>query len=255
MDRDVAVLEKPTVPFPFPSIPSALTNDATTIAFNIRKVLDQIIFRALTSRTVDEFRKTRNRDFREFCTFSKALSEFITKSTNPCAGGRLSLDGMHANECEFQTSAPGLIGLNAANEALFHFITLRKVFELVYAIIARDCDTEIDRVAAKHCMYASLWVTYHYECLLVLCKKRLSISDEILRELFSSLAIADVAYIAAKQGFQPRYPERQLHKFQTAKPSGNRPHGDVETISEDALRVYEEWAPSRDRANKETIPQ
>jgi hypothetical protein len=253
MESDVSALEEPMVPFPFSSIPARLSGDGIAVA--LRDLLDRLLMKALTSQTVEEFRGARRHDFREFCTYARALSQFVTSSTNPRAGGRLSLEGMRANELEFRESAPAVIGMKAASEASFHFVTLRKVFEMVYAMIARECDTELDRVAAKKCGHASLWVTYHYECLLLSSRKGLPIAEEPLRELLSSLAIVDVAYIAATQGFQPRFPERQLHGFPAGPPSANLPSGEVETIAEDALRVYQAWGPSRDRANKETIPQ
>lgn len=255
MRRDVAALEKPTVPFPFPSVPKALGRDASQIAFTIRKVLDDLVLRALKTKTVDAFRETRNRDFREFCLFVKALSEFVKTNTDPTTGGRLALEGMRSDECEFRTEAVKVIGSNATNEALFHLVTFRKTFELVFAIVTKEIDSEVDRAAARQCTHATLWVGYHYECMLALARKHIAVSNEVLQELLSSLAVADVAYTAARQGYQLRYPEKQLHKFQAGKPSEHKSHGDAEKIASDSLEEYEAWGPARDRANKQTIPQ
>lgn len=255
MRRDLAALEKPTVPYPFPSVPKGLNHDASKVAFSIRKVLDDIIVRALKSRTLEDFRLTRNHSFREFCIFVRALSELVRTNTDPCTGGKLALEEMRSDECEFRASAPRVIGSNATNEALFHLVTLRKTFELVHAIVARELDSELDRAAARQCMNATLWVGFHYECALALARKQISVSKEVLQELLASLAVVDLAYVAARQGYQLRYPEKQLHKFQATQPSANMAFGDVEKIFADSLQEHEAWAPSRDSANKQTIPQ
>src|SRR5258708_18277504 len=93
---------------------------------------------------------------------------------------------------------------------------------------------------------------YHYECMLALARNRVEVSAGVLTELLSSLAIADVAYTAAKTGHLLRYPERQLHKLPMGQPSEYEAKGSIEVIASDSLHEFAEWAPFRDKANKET---
>jgi hypothetical protein len=258
---DLEALEKSSTPFPFSSVPRNLKIEPAELIPALRRAIDDLIKRQLKSKDVAEFRRIREHDIAEYAAFVKALSSFVLTKVDRTTHTKIVNSTLTANEHRFKLSGLDVIGIDATNEALFYFVTMRKTYDFVRGILGKlklaepHCIAE-DRSLSKRCSESSLWVTYHYEFLLATVARKNRLPNDVLREALEGLKFSDIAYTCAKQGYLLRYPEKALHKFYAAeRPSDHAEHGSTEEIAADALRTFDDWAPYRERANKPPLSQ
>jgi hypothetical protein len=258
---DLEALDKSTTPFPFSSIPRRLKLKPAELVPALRKAVDDLILRSLKSKDAAEFRRIREHDIGEYASFVRALSTFVLTNVDDATHTKIINETLTANEHRLKLSGLDVIGIDATNEALFYFVTMRKTYELVRDIRSKLQLTESqsvaeDRSLSKRSSEASLWVTYHYEFLLAAVAKKNQLPSDVLREALEGLKFADIAYTCAKQAYLLRYPEKALHKYYAAEhPCDHAEHGSTEEIAADSLKTFDEWAPYRERANKPPLPQ
>jgi hypothetical protein len=259
--HDFEAIERPTTPFPFNRIPSNLKIKPAELVPALRKAIDNIILHASKCKDAAEFRSVRQHDMDEYSTLIQALSKFVFANVDRATHAKLVEETLSSNEQRFKVSALDVIGIDAANEALFYFVTMRKTFDLVRSIMNKsELDEKEkfaeDRSLSKRCSDSALWFSYHYEIILAAVSKRHRLPNDILRQTLDGLKFADIAYTAAKQGYLLRYPEKARHKYYANEhPCDHVGRGNIEQIAEDSIKNFDDWAPYRERANKPPLPQ
>jgi hypothetical protein len=255
---DFDVLELRTSPFPSSSIPKNLKLKPTELVPSLRKAIEDLLFRAIQSKNVDEYRVARDRDIAEYVVLGKAISNFIQSNVGVVVYSELIDKALISNEAFLKSRGFDVLGAVATNEALFHFVTIRKTYELIKGIIAKlklpehasEKMTE-DRSLSKRCWSAALWVNYHYEVVLMAVAKKSPMPGDVLIEVLRGLKFSDIAYSCAKQAYLLRYPDKVPHKYyKNEHPCDHTGRGSVEEIASDAIEMYDDWAPYRERVNK-----
>jgi hypothetical protein len=215
--RELEALEESRAPFPFTSIPSNLKLQPAELVPALRSAINDLISRPLKSVDGNDFSKIRERDIGEYSTFVKALSIFVLTNVDFDTRTKIVDKTVTDNEQRFKLSGLDVIGIDATNEALFHFVTMRKTNDFVRAIVSKLAlsgqeKVREDRSLSKRCSEASIWAFYHYEFLLAAVAKRKQLPSGVLREALEGLKFFDIAYTCAKQAYLLRFPEKALNK-------------------------------------------
>jgi hypothetical protein len=174
----------------------------------IKRVLDNLLLRAIESRTAAEFEATRDAVFPDYYKTVAALSNLARVIVPAQVLDRLAVESFSELEADLREQGLARFGAVARDQAVFTVWTLRKTNRLISMIAAAGPVPEDQRTADKKFAVEfslnSRYSQFHLDCLIASMHFDKAINPEVLTEICEGLRTAVNAYGLIRQGVDLR---------------------------------------------------
>jgi len=187
-----------------------LSAPASDVFKGIREAVDQLILRAVETRSEKEFRGAFMDAFPKYVGFTLALSSFSTASVPDETINRMARESICEMEADFRDKAVGAFGSEIRDQLMFTAWTLRKITDLLIQIGATQPDVsrrEEDKDCLSHFLGTALQAKFSLDCFNMAMHLDRPIYPEVIESLKDGLRAMVNAYAWARKGLALRVPE------------------------------------------------
>jgi hypothetical protein len=187
----------------------SLTPSTAEVLHGCSSAIDQILLRAVQTRTKAEFQNVFDAAFPKYVSLSMAISHFATAVIQKSVREQLIRESIGEMEMDFKDKGLAAFGAEVRDQAIFTVWTLRKVNDLTTQIIAtplpKDQENEDEEYCTKFNLHA-LRAQFNLDCLDASLKSKQAIYPEVLEEVVDGLRSMVNAYTWARRGLEIRLP-------------------------------------------------
>jgi hypothetical protein len=196
-----------------------LSSSSEELFRSIAAVLDQLLLRAIGTRTAASFVSVRDDDgvFGDFYQVLRALSRLANVVIPPNVIEVLIAQSFSELEADLRDQGVLKFGAAAKEQAIFTVWTLRKTSRLIAKIAAGGPPPkearEADAKLASEFSFCAAWSQFHLDCLIAAIRLDKQIYPEVLPAIIDGLRAAVNAHGLIRQGIDLRTPRSEEPDF------------------------------------------